>query len=333
MNPKLTNLLNGVCYQSNVVDTSHYSHFTYFNHRCWNVNPSENNNFWKGYCNLVDEGFASKFSGGPLSLGSKPIQNMPVISNIILEFADCDDSHIDDLYDESMIEKMVFCYQKVIRDNFKIITDDDDCAQLYCVVLESERAYKVDDKYVVNIRLVFPYCNVDTLYQDRIIRPKVIKLMRAENIFSAMYVTPSNDMEQMVDMDFIKHPIPLYGSITRPTESLLLLKNIYTEILDVDNVITTELGDIFDHTFCAYVKTGLLSEEIFEERGDDGELIYNDEHWLPIFLSPGYFNVITSPNDTLISLVANLPSSNISSSSGGISPAYIWIAQRILIWI
>nr|QBK89928.1 MAG: D5-like helicase-primase [Pithovirus LCPAC101] len=277
------------------------------------------------------------FKAGPLALGVKPSQHMPVISNLVFEFVDCDNLSLDDLYNESMIERLVYFHQKVIKENFKLQRDgtkneniddeisndgeDDDCAQLYCCVLESEKPYKIDDKFIVNIRLVFPYCKVDCLYQERIIRPNVIKLLRSENIFSEMYISPSNDMDQMVDIDFIRKPIPLYGSVTRQEESVLVLKDIYPEINDLNEVITIDFCDLFDPSYCGYVKNGLLDSDIFDKRGDDGELLHNEDFWLPMFLSPGYFNVITSPNDLLVSLVSDLPLSNLASSSGGVSPA------------
>lgn len=62
------------------------------------------------------------------------------------------------------------------------------------------------------LRIQFPYSRVDTGLQNRLIRPRVIQLLRSNNVAERMQTRLIGDWEQIISSSVINEPIVMFGN-------------------------------------------------------------------------------------------------------------------------
>jgi hypothetical protein len=230
INPSLRNLIRAVS-DNNI--NNEYTHVTLYDpHARWTI-PDENMfSFWTGYCDLIDQEEEN------LCIAERPKQIMPLISKFTFKF-NCDSELLEfsTIKDSPEFIKVVqwtcHIYQIVISECFNI---SDSQIELAVVVLESTNCWYIQDVesgqhfMIYEIKLQFPYAHIDAGMQNRIIRPRVIQLLRNNNVSSLIKVRPLNDWEQIISTGLLDYPITMYGSNERPSKPTLELKHIWGNI-------------------------------------------------------------------------------------------------------
>lgn len=253
-------------------------------------------NFFAEYCSrlksLMTEGLGQRtveemddeeVDMAVLSIGQKPTQFIPIIVDLNLHFA----HHPGEPYDTSFIQKVVKCIQSAIFDYYEIDRDDQDV--LTCIVSEWTTPAVVKDRrpghesaHMYRLRFQFPFCRVggDTISK---LVPRISAYLRRVNAIGALEQTPIGDWEQILK-PLINDPIPLYGSSEKKEYPMLIVSEIYDDLIDEDLdaslIETLAVEDVFSINEHSLAKTGVINPDIFEGL-DDTDL-------LPVYLSNNF---------------------------------------------
>ena len=287
MEPELYDLIRN----SKSEDGGEYTHVSFYGPQMkLYLKSNEQSGFWQKYCDLADSSnVIDKQPNLGLCIGEKPQNYMPVVVRATLKFQN--DENFQQ-YDDDFILAVVFCYQQVIAEICKI---DERGTQLLCCVLGTDEISYVDSYCICNFALQFPYCKTELILQSRAIRPRVIQLLRSGNVFARLPHQPVNDWETILDPLVTQEPWPLYRSTSNPAMHELTLMRIYGKVeqehIDAGEGPEVELSDVFTPEQHQAVNDGLIPASLF-----CGENI-DFEHWLPLFLSIGYWNQKIMPTD------------------------------------
>lgn len=280
MDPELRNILRNVSVDK-VREHTHIS--LYAPHARWTI-PNQNlTTFWTGYCDLVQQ------SNLNLCMAERPQEIMPLISKLTFKFNS--ESNKDDPSFTKIIQWVCHIYQTVITEYFHLTTDTN--VELAAVILQSSDYWYTQDResgqsfIMMEVRIQFPHAHIDSGMQNRIIRPRVIQLLRNNNILQKMAVQPIGDWDQIISSNVLDYPVTMYGSSEEPKKPKLILKHIWfqisREMLDTDTQLEEfSLEDAFDPRNHSHYMDRLIDPTIFEGK--------SLEYWLPIFLSLGYWS-------------------------------------------
>ncbi|CAH6419118.1 Hypothetical protein HVR_LOCUS312 [uncultured virus] len=295
MDPELRNLLRSISI-NNVREHTHMS--LYDPHARWSI-PNENlTTFWIDYCDLVDE------SGLNLCLAERPQQFMPLISKLVFKVNSEEISRnnisLEELYSDQFIKSICHAYQTALSEYYNISNNK---IEHTVVVLKSAQNWHDKEDTITEFLLQFPYAYIDAGKQNRLIRPRVIQLLRINNLLSSIRLV-ATDWEQIISNTFLDEPILLYGSNQAPELPKLEITHIWPSI--DHNHITEDINlqDVFVPQNHSHVQNKVVNPDIF-----DDNIIY---HWIPIFLSIGYWcqkltpKVISNNNTTVSSLTLNV---------------------------
>lgn len=292
MNNNLRRLISDVMVSD---EDSNYTHHSYFGpQQRLRLKIGEQAVFWRTYCDIVSD---INLSHKGMSLAEVIGENCPVIINFNLLFSGLDDtesaaSNIFNFYKEDFIMSVVSCYQQSMIDNLEL---SESRTEIICCVLEPEENYSIEGQIRVSFKLQFPYCRTDTKFQNRILRPSVIKYLRQMNVMKLLEEQPDNDWEEILDKDSSINPWPMYRGTPDPRFPTYELTHIYGFITKehIENPEEEgpeiELEKVFVPVNHSHVRDNLIRPELFESN----EL----EHWLPLFLSINYWQVITHPKE------------------------------------
>lgn len=290
MNIRLQDILK--CNRSQ--DDCTYTHVSFFGPQGkWNIRNNEISRFWIEYCKLVSE------NAPKLCLAERPTENMPIIVRGSLKFHD----EIENCLDQFLMD-IISSFQEVIIDIFEI----EKTTELSCCLLES--TYSIDGYFTKGFILHFPYCRIDVRTQNDMIRPRVIKKLRSDNIMSKLPQQPINDWENIFNINGITEPYPLYGSIDSPNNPKYKLTHIYGLIQHQEDV-EIELKEIFYPTYHLHVQQGSMSSTIFSSK----ELQY----WLPLFLSVNYWTKLSKLKEDIDTSMSSFELMNSNSSMMGVN--------------
>lgn len=275
------------------VSSSHTHVSLYGPYARWIVPPEKQNDFWVRYCDSVriDKEVRN------ICLAETPQYVMPQIAKIILRFqADTEDNNHKP-YNDDFLQSLCGTYQTVLSEYFYIKTETQ--IELIVVVLESSTHwYEINgdngEKVIATeIRLQFPYANIDTDIQTRIIRPRVIELLRHNNVMSKLRLRPIGDWEDLISPTNVYEPVTMYGSNEKYDHPKLELTHIWFNIANKmlnPRIQPKEIS--LEDVFIPHNHIHMYNQEL-------GTSIFDNDlplrHWLPLFLSLGYFPSTLTP--------------------------------------
>lgn len=300
MEPELRDILRTVSPDQNGDSHTHVSF--YGPHARWTIRPHTQTNFWSSYCDLVDRknNVRDGVPAEPLAaicLAERPQEVMPQIAKLTFRFhADTTDEQWEP-YDDEFLHWLCHTYQTVLAEYFRITTETQ--MELVVVVLESAHWYDEDHNtgqrfMMMEVRIQFPYARIDAGMANRMVRPRVIQLLRNNNVLAKMQRQPVGDWEQIISTTTANEPVVMYGSSEvqgRPKLELShIWPNISREMLD-SNLAPPEipLEDSFVPSNHMHVQQQAVTPSIFEAKPDL-------RYWLPMFLSLGYWPSVLLPN-------------------------------------
>lgn len=300
MEPELRDILRTVA--TDTIGDSHTHVSLYGPHARWTVRPQNQTEFWTRYCELVyrktngrDGILADQFAN--MCLAERPQEVMPQIAKLTFRFhADTTDDHWEP-YDDEFLEWLCHTYQTVLSEYFILTTQAQ--MELVVSVLESTTHWYEEDTetgnrfMVMEVRLQFPYGRIDAGMQNRLVRPRVIQLLRNNNVLAKMQRQPVGDWEQIISSNTATEPVVMYGSsevLGRPKLELThIWSSITREMLEAG--IQPEeiaLEDAFVPNNHVNVQQQAVNEAIFKNNDDL-------HYWMPMFLSIGYWPAVLLP--------------------------------------
>lgn len=286
-------LLKETC-DEKATNSSAYTHVDLSTHNKYSLKASQTNTFWEEYCNLVSEGETP-------SIAERVVDSSPVVAHFNFKF----DKGTGEVPEVIFIRYIVECFQQAIISCLEIGSKQD---ELVCVVLESKEIIEIDGNDIFEMRIQFPYCRVDNLTLSRILRPKIIQFLRIKNVISKLEVSPIGDWDSIIDASATSDALMMYGCCFPGRSNLIfthLLERVDTLNEDTESL---DLEGVFIYTNHSLVQQGLLDEP-------DQEGLH---HWLPLFLSVGYWNKITIAKRNL----SSGSQISVSSHSSGMSYSY-----------
>jgi phage/plasmid-associated DNA primase len=303
MDPELRDILRLVA-KDTCEDT--YTHATLYGPKSrWSIPHHNRTTFWSSYCDLVDKKLKGSENCNPeplanLCLAEQPHEVMPLIADFMFRFhADDDDKW--EPYDEDFLEYLCHIYQNVLIDMFQV--DVETQLQLITTVLESTSPWFEEDNennhryMMLEVRLQFPYARISLDLQNQVIRPRVLQLLRINNVMSKMSRQPIGDWEQILVPTVTTEPIVLFGSSSVPGRPKLEISHIWPYITqeNVDGISRPDeitLQDVFIPDNHGHFNQNPNEKTIFEQKDDI-------QHWLPLFLSVEYWPPVLRPKENI----------------------------------
>lgn len=298
MEPLLRELLRDTSDADSNENPAQFTHVTLYGPRArWSIRPHNLTPFWVGYCRLVRD-----YPQTNLCLAERPQDVMPVIIESTFRFIG-DPNESWEPFDDDFLHSFISCVQEVILEHFEISLGH---MELACCVLEPEQMWQEqvegneyssrgeESHCVTKLRLQFPYCRVDASLQSRLLRPKLIQLLHTKNIMRKLTRQPLGDWDQIISSTTMNEPVVMYGSSEAPDRPKLILNRIFGSITqetleDGSEIKSAELEDAFIPTNHTDVQRNVVNADIFADEEKD--------HWLPLFLSLGYWPSIVLPKE------------------------------------
>ena len=300
MEPELRDLLRTVATDPGNDSHTHVS--LYGPHARWTVRPHNQTDFWTRYCDLVGRktNGQGEIPAEPLAnmcLAERPQDVMPQIAKLTFRFhADTTDEETWEPYDDEFLQWVCHTYQSVLSEYFRITSDTQ--MELVVAILESATHWYEEDQnsghrfMIMEVRIQFPYGRIDAGMQTRMVRPRVIQLLRNNNVMAKMQRQPIGDWEQIISTNAANEPVVMYGSSEVQGRPKLGLTHIWPNITRdmLDGGIQPDelsLADSFVPQNHVHVQQQIVRGDIFVE----GE----EMKWLPMFLSVGYWPTVLLP--------------------------------------
>lgn len=173
MDPRLYNLIRSVASESLINNHTHVS--LYSPHARWTIPSDSHTTFWNGYCDLVGR--------ENVCLAERPQEHQPLISLFTFKF-NVTENPVK-AYNTVFLQWICHVYQTVIREYFNVNTTAE--LELNVIVLESTGYDYIEAEQrfmILNLRLQFPHARINSRMQDRLVRPRVIQLLRNNNILA-----------------------------------------------------------------------------------------------------------------------------------------------------
>lgn len=291
----------------NEPNSQEFTHITtYGPNSKWSIPDAKYESFWKSYCQLVHN------NNKNLCLAELPKKHMPIMAEFTLKFHPIDGSSGTDSenYGYDFLLSVVYCFQQAI---LRTLQPSDSGMELLCCVLESEDC--VEDNLIVSrFKLQFPYCKTLSTVQTRVLRPLVLQILRTENVISRLSHQPVNDWETIIDPLTVEKHCMMYGSSHLPNVSPLQLEHIFWRVehenIDTSHIQEMEIDDSFYMVNHEHVQNGIITQNLFMDTDDK-------DFWIPMFLSVGYWKIITHAKQTPPQILKIAPSPN--SNQNGLS--------------
>jgi len=181
---------------------------------------------WSEYCNLVSE-----IPDSNICLAERSQEVMPLLIKFTFRYNFIDENQR--FYDNKFLQWICYYCQQVLNENYDI---NDFQLESTVAILESithwvENNEETGERSILNeIRLQFPYAKIHDTEQYRIIRPRLIQLLRNNNVISKMTTQPLNEWEQIISSTLVNKPVVMYGSSESMSKPKLRLTHIWSQI-------------------------------------------------------------------------------------------------------
>lgn len=268
----------------------------------FNISVSKFGEFFNEYCQVAFEDEQDDMGDGisskQLYIGENIDNKMtlPLMGNFSFKF-DVEEGEEDrSYYTESLVLKIVKCYQSAIMELLEVTQEMSECL---CCVLENHSHRK--GEYVrINLLLQFPFCQMDIKYMRTKFKNHIIKLLRKNRIIEGFDTPPVGDWPEML-VDFEKS-VPLYRSSMDASTPHMKLTHIYAIVNDTH--IEEECGpdlnlnDVFQPSTHSFIHNGKVPRGSIQLQPDDDEDADDYyKYWTPLFLSIHYWGAQTNPKE------------------------------------
>jgi len=222
--------------------------------------------------------------------------SLPLIGNFVFKFQVEEGEEERSYYGEDLPMRIIQCYQKAMSE---LLFISKDMSEYYCCVLEGH-SYRKGEYVNINLRIQFPFCQVDVKFIKKIFRPFVEKLLRQNKVSEAFETQPIGDWHDHI-VDF-ENAVPMYRSTSEPNTPHLYLVHIY-HLID-DSHIKSEIGPSIElnavfspqnHSFIYNGKVPPGSVPLEMKEGEDVDEF--KRYWLPLFLSIHFWSRDTVPKE------------------------------------
>jgi phage/plasmid-associated DNA primase len=278
-----------------------FTKYTYYQPKAlWKIGTDKLAELYTEYCGVVAEN-----PQGNYCLAEIPGKEAPVILHGTLRFA-------RNRYDgfDAFIRGVIHSVQSCFVDLLQISNDE---IEYTCVVTHTNELVKIDNEYVWEFRLYFPYCVVDVDYQLGRLRSAIIDRLRSNNVFASLPQQPNNDWdfdrtrgaEGAIFSELPGRPVTMYLSREKQNSPPLMYQRIYRLI--PEDAVHDE-GD-YDITFAlnesillpsnhAHIQRSLMDRDMmdeFQNVSDDNDDNPDCIFWLPLLLSVHFWDKVSLP--------------------------------------
>ncbi len=268
----------------------------------FNVTPSKFGEYIDKYCYLAYQDEQEDQLDGipPTSLCIAELvdgkTSLPLIGNFVFKFHVEEGEEDRGYYGENLPMSIIKCYQKAITDLLNISPE---MSEYICCVTEGH-SYRKGEFVKINMRIQFPFCQIDTRYYKKTFRPYVEKLLRQNQVMKAFEMQPIGDWGEIM-IDFTDS-VPMYRSTTEQGVPHLALTHIYYLIEDshIENELAPEISlkNVFKPSAHSFVHCGKipLTDIPYKPNDDEDEDDFY-KYWLPLFLSIHFWPAQTLPKE------------------------------------
>jgi phage/plasmid-associated DNA primase len=237
------------------------------------VDPAYRQDFWKGYCDLLQA--PSKVVH---HLAEEPSTDMPLVLFLDLKF------FYRNLMDEQPVpeefhEVATCCIRETLLSTLPITED-----HLYCIICQTP-GWKEEDKFCITIRYHFPYIKVNANWQSSIFVPRVVDAWRKDRLFDQLGSNSVYSINQSVRTSSTTSPLVVFGSAEKgcPVAELISVYNGSGQDIELD-----QFFDIGQHQ---YSKTFVFEEHTFDD--------YSTRELLPLFMSVHFCTTSIVPTERI----------------------------------
>lgn len=199
----------------------------------------------------------------------------------------------NEAYPNLFIYTIIYCYQQAIRE--KLVVSEDNKELICCYLENSLQENNEGTVTFITVRLQFPYCKVDSKFQEQVLRKTTISLIYKHNPLAKAFVQPLGSWEEIIENNTSSKPFLLYGSRVNvessPFRFISILEEINKSVLsqDIDDFKEDIPERTIEQTFSlsnnGYIHKGVISEREYKDR--------DPEDLLPFYLSPRYYAGVT----------------------------------------
>ena len=249
--------------------------------------------FWLGLCDIVEDNPDVDYG-----MGEMPRETMPVTIRFNCAF-EGNIKKKERVITENTPFELVYLVQTQLYENY-IFSEETDNSAL-CVVLMGEMRYdKKNNQSVIEIRLHFPKCRVETDYFVKKILPIIIDYLSREaqhgsNLFRNGKVM-QEDWKDIIDMSIYTNSIPLYGSRDSNDIKAPLFLMVVNDIISTDDEFNVAEFLVDIHEVLKPIDHSKISQDIIDEKKITNYMeIKDQDYWLPLYLSMDYWSTQTMP--------------------------------------
>lgn len=313
MNEDLLTLLTDVAPQKEIKGT--YRVYSTIDSSYYPIDRKKLGKFWQEYC----DGVAAENEQDPddfeesknYHIGEKVTDFCPLICdfNFPFHFRETESTEDWEPYDDKFIWSLCSICQDTLEELF-INAENELEHEFTVMVLESVDPFIERKKgmiiYHTQIRLQFPFSRLNIDWINYIFRPRVVQILRAENIIGSLHRAPAAEWEKIISIyNDENNIIPFYGSSNHVEKKPLKLTFIFYRILssDIEDEILPKEIPLTEDSFplCnhKHVTSAFINNDFFANK--------KIKHWLPFILSIDYWPVTLSLKESEEKYAGSIP--------------------------
>jgi phage/plasmid-associated DNA primase len=215
-------------------------------------------------------------------------RTIPVIINMTFPFTlDIEQRDEPCTHDEGFLIKTAHTIQRVLIHNLNIGSKFSELT----VMVEESRVWTIGELSYISINFIFPYCQVDTVYQKSVLYKDISENLSKAKIIKEMNIEPLADWSTIIHVHDDR--IPMYRGTLDEKSAPAVLTHIYGPITDADCENGTSLEheltlSIFNPEHYHYIYSKTISSDFLCK---DVPL----NHWYPLFRSIYFW-----PGETIV---------------------------------
>jgi hypothetical protein len=248
--------------------------------------------------------------GHPLAevVGGK--RTLPVMIRMKLPFIlNINQRREPELFDNDFLKRTIFCIQRLLDNLLRMGVNSSE----YIAIVEQSRLWTEGDITYQNIRFTFPYCQVDRVYQQKVLLPKITESLRQNKIMSYLEVQPTCDWPGIIQP--IGDVIPMYRGKDSIKSAPMTISHVYSVVFDPNDSqdYVVDLEDVMQPSHYSYIYSKVVDpaflvrkprqspdcsgDEEKERSDDEDEEMIEMKYWLPMFLSIHFWSGENSPKE------------------------------------